>query len=259
MLPYRDLSIPRREGPGCLSATWFPAYVAPRGAVLLLHPWMSWGRAYFHRRGRVEALRAAGYHALTFDFPGFGASGAPSGFDDRAVEDALDLLDELSGGLDLFIWGVSSGGYWAHPVLSRSDRVAGAMFEDVSPHALELLWKATPLARPVHVFFRHFLREAYGYLDARLHAAALHLGAMSYVSGALDSAISPEDTRALAGSAGGGYSIVQGAHHLGAIKLANRALIRTALDTFERGSDNTGTAALTNFDSSDSPTVSVRL
>ena len=31
-----------------------------RGAVLLVSPWVPQGQAYFHRRGRIEALRAAG-------------------------------------------------------------------------------------------------------------------------------------------------------------------------------------------------------
>ncbi len=84
----------------------------------------------------MEALRAAGYHALTVDLPGFGGSGQPSGLYDRAIDDALVRLGELSNGLDLFVWGVSTGGYWAHPALARTGQVAGAIFEDVPSQLL---------------------------------------------------------------------------------------------------------------------------
>ncbi len=244
LLPYENLSVPRQLGVGALSATWYPAYLTPRGAVLLLHPWTARGRAYFHRRGRIPALRAAGYHVLTVDFPGFGGSGRPLGFYDRAVEDALKQLDRMSEGLDLFVWGVSSGGYWAHAVLARTDQVAGAMFEDVSPHLLEWSWRAAPWGRPAYLFFRRVLPDAYRYLDARLHARAFNLGAVTYISGALDEVVRPEDTRALAECAGGAHSIVQGAGHLASIKIANRAVIRTALETLERAAENSSTAVL---------------
>ncbi len=244
LLPYNNLSVERRTGGKALSATWYPAYVAPRGAVLLLHPWVARGRAFFHRRGRLEALRAAGYHVLAVDFPGFGGSGRPYGFYDRAVEDALHLLDRRSAGLNLFVWGVSAGGYWAHPVLARSDQVAGAMFEDVSPHLLEWSWRAAPMGRPAYVFFRRALADAYHYLDARAHASAFDLGAVTYISGSQDELVRPEDTRELAACAGGSYSVVQGAGHLGSIKVANRAVIRTALDTLERAAQNSSTVVL---------------
>ncbi len=244
LLPFRDVSVRRKVGPGVLSATWYPSYLTPRGAVMLLHPWVGRGRAYFHRHGRIEALRAAGYHALTVDFPGFGQSGRPAGLFDRAVEDALKYLARQSRGLGLFVWGVSSGGYWAHPVLARSDQVAGAMFEDVSPHLLEWSRRAAPWWRPAYLFFKRALPDAYRYLDARRHAAALDLGAVTYISGARDPVVRPEDTRTLADRCGGSYSIVRDAGHLGSIKVANRAVIRTALETFERAAENSTTAVL---------------
>src|SRR4051812_4700101 len=53
--PFETVAIPRRHGRGTLAATWFPAVGHPRGAVLLLHPWLMWGRAYFHLRNRIDA------------------------------------------------------------------------------------------------------------------------------------------------------------------------------------------------------------
>lgn len=235
--PFESVAVPRGERPGSLAATWYPVEGPARGAVLLLHPWVAWGQTYFHRRGRIEALRAAGYHALTIDLGGFGGSGPRSGLFDRDVEASLRFLRERAPGGPVHVWGVSSGGYWAHPVLSRSNGVAGAMFEDVSPHLLEWSWRTAPLGRPFYLFFRSVFRSTYRYLDARRHAGALTVRAATYVSGEQDRGVRPEDTRTLAARAGGRAHIVPGAGHLGSIKLAQEEVIALALDTFRRAEE----------------------
>jgi len=237
LAPFEDVAIPRRHGRGVLAATWFPAPDRPRGAVLLLHPWLVWGKSYFHLRGRIEALRAAGYHVLTLDFPGFGGSGAPHGFFDRDVEAGLEILHQRAGELPRHVWGVSGGGYWAHPLLGRTDLVTGAMFEDAAPHLLEWSWRVAPLGRPFYLFFRSFLRPCYRYLDARRHAGSMSLGAVAYVSGERDRGVRPEDTRTLAGLAGAEHRIVPGADHLGSIKIAGEEVIALALETFRRAEE----------------------
>jgi alpha/beta hydrolase family protein len=233
LAPFEKLGIPRRNGDGALTAVWFPAH-RPVGAVLLLHPWMVWGKAYFHLRGRLQALRAAGYHALTFDFPGFGGSDSPSGFFDRDVEDALDFLRQRAGNLPVHVWGISAGGYWAHPVLARTSYVAGAMFEDVSPHLLEWSWRTAPLLRPAFLFYRCVLRTAYRFLDIRRHARAMSLKAVTYVSGALDHGVRPEDTQSLAKAAGGRFHVVPGADHLESIKIDGGKVLFLAIETFKQ-------------------------
>jgi alpha/beta superfamily hydrolase len=239
LAPFEHVAVARCHGHGTLSATWFPAQGSCRGAVLLLHPWLVWGRAYFHLRGRIQALRAAGYHALTLDFGGFGASGPPHVFFDRDVEAALEFLRQRAGDLPLHIWGVSAGGYWAHPVLSRTKVVTGAFFEDVSPHLFEWSWRMAPQGRPDYLIYRTCLPSAHRFLDVRRHAGAMSLGAVTYVSGERDRGVRPEDTRALAGLAGGRWHIVPGADHLGSIKVAGDEVIGLALDTFQRAEDKT--------------------
>jgi pimeloyl-ACP methyl ester carboxylesterase len=240
LAPFENLEVPRHYGEGSLAATWYPAAGRPRGAVLLLHPWLVWGRAYFNLRGRIQALRAAGYHALAVDFGGFGASGPPTVFFDRDVEVALDYLHSRAAGLPLHVWGVSSGGYWAHPVLSRTQKVAGAFFEDVSPHLFEWSWRMAPLGRPGYVLYRAILAPAHRYLDIRRHAGSMSLGAVTYVSGERDKGVRPQDTRSLAEQAGGRSHIVAGAEHLGAIKVAGDEVIGLALDTFQRAEEQEG-------------------
>jgi pimeloyl-ACP methyl ester carboxylesterase len=236
--PWEVVSV-ERPGAGPLGGIWYPAASA-RGAVLLVHPWLEWGKSYFHRRGRVQALRAAGYHSLAVDLGGFGGSRREPGFLDADVEAAFGHLRRRSGGLPLHVWGVSAGAYWSHFLLGRLGRgagAAGAMFEDVSPHLLQWSWRMAPLGRPFYLFFRHVLRGSYRYLDIRRHAPAMKLGAVSYVSGEKDRGILPEETRELAALAGGRALIVPGAGHLDSIKVANAGVIELALDTFRRAEE----------------------
>lgn len=236
LAPFEIQTIRRRDG-GELSATLFPTErTRARGAVLLLHPWVKWGRAYFHRHGRLEALRSAGYHALTVDLPGFGDSDPTDGtYLDRHLEDALDHLQAKCPGLPVHVWGVSAGGYWMHPVLSRRNGVAGAFFEDVSPHLLEWSWRVAPLGRPCYATFRLLFGRGYRYLDLRRHAPHLQTRHLGYVSGDRDPGVRPEDTKSLAEKAGAQHLLVPEARHLEAIKKAPRAVVEMALRTFEAG------------------------
>lgn len=229
--PWEPVAVARGEGVRPLAATWYPAERS-RGAVLLLHPWLEWGKSYFHRRGRIEALRNAGYSALALDLGGFGGVERRPGFLDRDVEAGLDCLRRLAPGLPLHVWGVSAGGYWSHVVLSRREGVAGAMFEDVSPHLFEWSWRMVPLMRPAFFLFQRAFPAAYRFLDIRLHARSLKVSAASYVSGGRDPGVLPSDTRTLAEVAGGRCLIVPGAGHLGAIKAAHEEVVGLALETF---------------------------
>ena len=232
LAPFEELAVPRSRGPGILTATWYPSEHPARGAVLLLHPWVTWGRAYFHHRGRIQALRAAGYHALALDLPGFGGSGAPAGFYDRDVEDGLSFLRRRVDSLPLHLWGVSAGGAWAHPALARTRDVTGAVFEDVSPHLIEWSWRMEKLKRPAFLVLRTLFATSYRLMDARRFAPFLGLGAVTYISGERDRGVLPRDTEELARLAGGRSLIVPDAGHLGAIKLAQAEVLKLALDTF---------------------------
>lgn len=230
--PWQSVDIPRPTPAGPLSGTWFPAAGAARGAVLLVPPWQRRGRAYFHRRGRLQALRAAGYHSLTVDLSNIGARTAPTGFYDRDVRAALDYLADRCPGLPLFFWGVSNGGYWGHVALAGDRRVLGAMFEDVSPHLLQWSWRTTPWGRPFYLFFRHVLRRSYRFLDARRHAASWTLRRATYVAGTRDAGIPVTDSRQLAAVRDHHLHLVSGARHLESIKRARARVIELALATF---------------------------
>lgn len=238
--PFEPFAIERSQGRGALAATWYPAYGAARGAVLLVHPWTRWGQSYFHHRGRIGSLRAAGHHVLTFDLSGIGgSSGARPGFYDRDIEDALAALQRRAAGLPRHLWGVSCGGYWAHFALSRV-AVAGAMFEDVSCHLIDWSSRMAPWGWPFYGFFRHALPRAYRYMDAQRHAPHLRARAVAYLSGELDRGVLPAETRQLAHLAAAEVRIVRHADHLESIEREGEAVIASALGTFERAEAASG-------------------
>jgi hypothetical protein len=228
--PYEKFEIARAEG-APLPATFYPSHLPPRGAVLFVHPWLGWGQSYFHRYGRIEAVRAAGYHAMTFDLPGFGGTPPARRFFDVDIADALSSLRNRARALALHVWGVSSGGVWAHPALTQSD-VGGAFFEDVTPHLLEWSARVAPVWTPFYALFRFLFPAAYRFMDLRGHAPHLKVRSVAYVSGEIDRGIRPNDTRELATLAGGEHRIVPGAGHLGAIKLQSQEVVALALKTF---------------------------
>ena len=232
LAPWEELQIPRSRGEGSLAGTWYPAAEPARGAVLFLHPWLEWGKAYFHRRGRLEAARAAGLHALAVDLPGLGGSGPKRGFFDVDVGDAVAALAARCPGLPLHVWGVSAGGYWAHHALARHGGYASAFFEDVSPHLLEWSSRMVPLGRPFYALFRTVLPRSHRFMDLRRYAPHLGVRRVAYVSGADDPGVRPEDTATLARLAGGSALVVPDAGHLAAIRRDGAGVIALALDTF---------------------------
>ncbi len=195
-------------------------------------PWLEWGRAYFHRRGRIEACREAGYSVLAFDMAGFGGSTGVGHFRDRDAQAALQEARRRAGPLPVHAWGVSSGGVWLHVAQAHTPIARTAFFEDVTPHLLE--WRAhiTPRASPARAAFALTLPRADRYLNLRLHAPHMALKNCSYLVGEHDPGIPLADARALADAAGGSLYIAKEAGHLSAIKIENKEVIRRALETF---------------------------
>ena len=198
LAPFERRSVPRPGLSGPLAATWYPAEGPARGVVLLLHPWIKGGQAYFHRGGRIPELREAGYHVATVDLSGFGGSARGWGLPDRDLPPLLAALAEWASGLPLHLWGVSFGGYWAHLALSARDGVAGALFEDVSPHLLEYSARTAPRWRLAYATFRRFIPRAHRFLDLRRHASRLRAAAVGYVGGEADDSVPQAETRELA-------------------------------------------------------------
>ncbi len=237
LAPWEEVLVPRLEGGGRLTGTWFEVRGGARGAVLLLHPWVKWGKTFFLRLGRIEALRAAGYHAFILDLSGFGGSSPPRGLYDRDVAAGLAYMRQRAAGLPLHVWGVSSGGFWAHLALTWTDGVAGAFFEDVSPHLIEWSWRMEPRLRPGYLLVHYGFPRFYRYLDLRRQAAAMRHRAAAYVGGRCDPGVRAEETLDLARRAGAAHLLVDQADHLGSLRVARAEVVALALATFRRAEE----------------------
>lgn len=235
--PFEGVLIERRcsSGGGFLSGYWFTAEGEAKGAVLMVHPWLHWGQGFLHRRGRVETLRQAGYHVLTFDLGGFGHSGPEAScFHDRDIEDALAYLRQRAAGLSCHLWGVSAGGAWSHAVLSRVEGVSGAVFEDVPQSLLEWSRRMSPSGLPFYLFFQHCLPGAYRFLDQRYHAPFLKVRAVTYIGCEDDEGAPIGETRRLAKLADGQFLSIPGIGHLGALVTERQRVFDKVLETFAR-------------------------
>ncbi|MES1210794.1 MAG: hypothetical protein ABUL63_00540, partial [Acidobacteriota bacterium] len=91
--------------------------------------------------------------------------------------------------------------------------------------------------RPGYLLLRTAFSRSYRFLDARSHAGALGLGAVTYISGERDPGVLPHETEELARLAGGRCHIVPGADHLGAVKIATAEVLALALETFRRAEE----------------------
>lgn len=242
--PFSRVALRRSRDEGHLEGWFFPAQPredeAPRGAVLMCHPWLPFAQSYFLRRQRIPALRAAGFHVMTFDFGGFGASGPrPKGYFDVDVNDALDELARMAPGLPLHLWGVSFGGYWAHLALSRRDQtIGGVFFEHVADHLIEWSKRTTPWGMPCFLFYQHVLGSAYRFLDLERHAGHLRARAVTYVGGDEDPGIPLDALHRLAHRAHARRCVVRGAGHLDAIRQDGRRVIELAIDTFRKAEES---------------------
>jgi hypothetical protein len=185
----------------------------------------------------------AGYDALVVDLPGLRRGRRGSGFFDREISDLIADARELAGAGPLFLWGVSSGGYWAHFALSAGARVEGVVFEDVAIHLLTWAHREAPQWAHFYRVFERFLTRAWPFLSIAEHAPFLGVDAGLWISGELDRGVFPEETKLVAAEARGESMIIEGAGHLGAMRVAPQRVLDAALGLFEAATSERGVAA----------------
>ncbi len=108
------------------------AQAAPKGIVLLCHPFFKYGMGYFWRNGYHEWLTAAGYHVVAFDFKGFGHSTLSGiSFADDVTAIATWARQRYPA-LPLHLFGASFGAYHAiHCLAKHGEKFASAVFDSV--------------------------------------------------------------------------------------------------------------------------------
>ncbi len=106
-----------------------------KGVVLLCHPFLKYGMAYFFKHRYQAWLNAAGYHVVAFDFKGFGTS-KPGGI--AFADDVLSVTRWIGVALPdmpIHLLGASFGGYHAlHGIARHRLAFASVVFDSVPVH-----------------------------------------------------------------------------------------------------------------------------
>lgn len=109
--------------------------IPPKGIVLLCHPFLKYGMAYFFKNQYQSWLNAAGYHVVGFNFKGFGNSklGGIAFADD--VKSVTQWIEVTHPHLPLHLLGASFGGYHGiHAIARHRLQLASVIFDSVPAH-----------------------------------------------------------------------------------------------------------------------------
>lgn len=156
-LPSRDVTFEGNTG-ARIAGRWFPAE-RPKGAVVLAHPDKRLAKDWFVKAGWVDFLHQNGYDALTFDFPGYGASRGPATYYHEDVLAAARFAEAWSGRLPVHVVGVSMGAFAAANASPRLTWVKSLVLE--SPYPSFNAWYAgKPEARVMDAFDKAFPRSS---------------------------------------------------------------------------------------------------
>ena len=119
------------------------------GVVVCAHPMGLAAKGHWLRQGHAQALRAAGFHVVSFDFNGFGESPSTN-FDWPA-----DLLAvgrwavRRFVGLPVHALGASFGAMHALNALTAADYPFQRVVAEACPPTLPLFWRAYPIPHAV--------------------------------------------------------------------------------------------------------------
>ncbi|MBI2076795.1 MAG: alpha/beta fold hydrolase [Euryarchaeota archaeon] len=147
----------RGNGGARTRGRWFPLDGA-RGTVVLAHPDRRYGQHWFVRSGWIRFLQAAGYQALTFDFPMYGQSRGGSTY---LHDDVLAAVDWAKGrsSLPVHVVGLSLGAFAAANASPQMHDVESLVLE--SPYPTFNAWFARgPQRWAMDAFDRAFPRTA---------------------------------------------------------------------------------------------------
>jgi len=116
------------------------------GALVLAHPMGKAAKGFWLRDGHADLFRRAGFHALAFDFNGFGES-EPTSFDYPAdVLAAGRFLEERYPSLPTGLVGVSLGAGWGLCAMAREGSPYRAAVLEAAFPSLPEFWRHYPVA-----------------------------------------------------------------------------------------------------------------
>jgi alpha-beta hydrolase superfamily lysophospholipase len=131
----------------------------PKGTVLLCHPFLKYGMAYFVKNDYHIWLNQAGYDAVAFNFKGFGRSSISGiAFSDDVYSVARWAATQYPE-LPLHLLGTSFGGYHAIHSLARHEFQFDSLVFDSVPTQISSFFHAGP----VGVVMRWLSRSRWGH------------------------------------------------------------------------------------------------
>ena len=197
-----------------LAARWFPLERA-RGTVVLAHPDKRHGQHWFVRSGWIRFLQAAGYQALTFDFPMYGHSRGGSTYLHDDVLAAVEWTKTRAPRVPTHVVGLSLGAFAAANASPYLTGVDSLILE--SPYPSFNSWFGRGPQRWAMDFFDHVFPRTARRIQAHLNVADAKPSRI-LIAATSDDAVTPVHlTRAVAAGAPPErttYLEVDGAAHL---------------------------------------------
>lgn len=144
-----------------------------RGTVVLGHPMGKAAKGVFLKNGHAGRLIEIGFNVMLYDFNGFGES-QMGDFNFYHDAEAVGMkAKSLSPGLSLGYHGISLGGMWICPVLSKETNPFAYVILESAATTLPEFWKHYPLAHNVLRFSFLFIPKHAEYLKPINHISQL--------------------------------------------------------------------------------------
>lgn len=168
---WSPLEIPSKTG-AVLQLLWRQTDNA-RGTVILGHPMGKAAKGVFLKNGHAQRLIDKGFNVMLFDFNGFGESGMGSFYYFEDVEAVVEKTKSLAPDLPLGYHGISLGGMWVSPYLSREHNLIDYAIIESASTSLPEFWKHYPLAYKVLMFSFALMPKKAEYLKPINHMSEL--------------------------------------------------------------------------------------
>lgn len=151
---------------------WYPQKNA-RGTIVLGHPMGKAAKGLFLKNGHAKRLIEKGFNIMVYDFNGFGQSQMGSFNFYHDAEAAGLKAKKLSPGLSLGYHGISLGGMWICPVLSKETNPFEYVILESAATTLPEFWRHYPLAHKILRFAFFFMPKQAEYLKPINHISKL--------------------------------------------------------------------------------------
>jgi pimeloyl-ACP methyl ester carboxylesterase len=235
-LPKELVALAMNSADGsALEAFTARAAVRRRGIVVLCHPFLKYGWRWFLRQELPQALTAAGYDVVAFNYKGFGGSELRGG---RFPDDVAGVVRRVAagaGGDPVFVYGASFGGFHAvHAVADELDGLVAGLVLDSVPLAVERFFQSGAVASLMRGLSRSRWRHATATAPIGEPLAAIKQTPVLALLGEADPLLTQADRAQLAAHA----RVVSfpGCKHLEALKQSRTALYEAVVGFFQEAS-----------------------